>query len=136
VFHSSSAKAKQQPPPKQHPEGHAGAPKFDYKPPKNAVYTEWPVGGYTLPQEEPVTIPITPAPWNGNLSRISRYGLIDCLMKGSKRPFEETKALVDKQFALHAPIYWPDGRRSQSKYEIDEEGKKYEQEMKDKNKML
>ncbi len=48
----------------------------------------------------------------------------------SKRSFEETKKLVDKQFALHAPIYWSDGRRSQSKYEIDEEDKKHEQEMK------
>lgn len=132
VSRSPPSKTKPQTSPEQKPEDHASTPKFNYNPPPNAMYTEWPVGGYTLPQEEPVTIPITPAPWNGNLSRISRYRLIECLMVSSrsKRSFEETKKLVDKQFALHAPIYWSDGRRSQSKYEIDEEDKKHEQEMK------
>jgi len=80
-----------------------------------------PPAPYTNSDEEPETIPITPAAWNGYRSTISREDLVARLIRMGATE-ERARALVDAEFQDHAPLHWPgDMGTGPSRYDMARE---------------
>ncbi|KAJ5034982.1 uncharacterized protein L3040_008249 [Drepanopeziza brunnea f. sp. 'multigermtubi'] len=63
---------------------------------------------YTYEEDEPASIPIAPAPWNGHRSSITKEALIAFLVDQGCHP-KRAAAQVDREFSAHA-VQWVAGR--------------------------